>query len=271
MTPDKKLVNIKDVDTSEEDLDFETQCLVQLKNTIKRSNDPLLLTVLDNDAFLNAFLVGRKFNVCRTFETVKGYLITKHVKQTKIFRMKPHSVRHVLESGFIGLLKNRDHLGRVIGFVRCTKLDLKTMECADIARAVILLGESLWENVDDMMRNGQVGILDYSGYNFSVMTRYSFSDKLTFLNIFLHNYPMMIKNVHGINNPRIVQYALSLLRPFIPKKIKDRFLMHGSNYSGLHEHISPKILPTWLGGELSDEDAIDTKLIQRIITQDDGS
>lgn len=37
------------------------------------------------------------------------------------------------------------------------KLDLKTMECADIARAVILLGESLWENVDDMMRNGQVG------------------------------------------------------------------------------------------------------------------
>ncbi|OXA60298.1 Clavesin-1 [Folsomia candida] len=234
MTPDKKLVNIKDVDTSEEDLDFETQCLVQLKNTIKRSNDPLLLTVLDNDAFLNAFLVGRKFNVCRTFETVKGYLITKHVKQTKIFRMKPHSVRHVLESGFIGLLKNRDHLGRVIGFVRCTKLDLKTMECADIARAVILLGESLWENVDDMMRNGQVGILDYSGYNFSVMTRYSFSDKLTFLNIFL-------------------------------------FLMHGSNYSGLHEHISPKILPTWLGGELSDEDAIDTKLIQRIITQDDGS
>lgn len=39
MTPDKKLVNIKDVDTSEEDLDFETQCLVQLKNTIKRKQN----------------------------------------------------------------------------------------------------------------------------------------------------------------------------------------------------------------------------------------
>jgi hypothetical protein len=40
---------------------------------------------------------------------------------------------------------------------------------------------------------------------------------------------------------------------------------HGSDLSSLHEHISPEILPTWLGGKLSDEEAIDHDRIKRIL------
>jgi hypothetical protein len=36
------------------------------------------------------------------------------------------------------------------------------------------------------------------------------------------NYPMQVKGVHAVNNPRIVSYAYSIIRPFIPKKVKDR-------------------------------------------------
>jgi hypothetical protein len=41
--------------------------------------------------------------------------------------------------------------------------------------------------------------------------------------------------------------------------------MHGDDYGSLHEHVSPNILPTWLGGNLSDDEAVDNQLIQRII------
>jgi hypothetical protein len=43
---------------------------------------------------------------------------------------------------------------------------------------------------------------------------------------------MMIKGVHAVNNPRIVSYAYSLLRPFIPKKVKERV---GSNRRCIRE------------------------------------
>jgi len=235
-----------------------------VRQSLPDSNDPLLLSVIEDDVFLRAFLVGRKLNVKHAFETIRGYLISRHVKHVKIYRMKPRSVRHVLESGFIGVLKNRDSLGRVIGFVRCPKLDIKTMEVEDIVRSIIFLAETLFPN-PELMKHGQVGVLDYSGYTFSVMTRYSLADKIAFMNVFWNNYPMMIKGVHAVNNPRIVSYAYSLLRPFIPKKVKERLRMHGNDFASLHEYLPADILPTWLGGELSDEDAINFDLIKQII------
>jgi len=63
------------------------------------------------------------------------------------------------------------------------KLDLKTMECEDIVRASTLLAEALWSNIEEM-RKGQIAVVDYSGYNISVMTRYSLGDKITFMNVF---------------------------------------------------------------------------------------
>jgi len=44
--------------------------------------------------------------------------------------------------------------------------------------------------------------------------------------------------------------------------------VHGSSTSGLHEFVSPSILPTWLGGTLSDEEAIDSDIINALYTKE---
>jgi hypothetical protein len=58
----------------------------------------------------------------------------RHGKYRELYSMPPSSVRHILESGFFGVLKNRDREGRVIGFMRIRKIwtlkiILKTYEC----------------------------------------------------------------------------------------------------------------------------------------------
>jgi hypothetical protein len=252
------------------DIEMERKCLSELKGLIKDSKDPQLLSIVEDEEFLRIFLVGRKLNVKHAMDTAKGYLTSKYVKHPRIFQMKPKSVQHVLESGFVGFLKHRDHLGRVIAFARVPKLDLKTMECEDIVRASTLLAESLWSNMEEM-RKGQIAVIDYSGYNISVMTRYSLGDKITFMNVFWQNYPMQVKGVHAVNNPRIVSYAYSIIRPFIPKKVKERLMMHGSDMESLHKYISPDILPAWLGGNLSDEEAVDHEVVKRILSSQSSS
>lgn len=58
------------------------------------------------------------------------------------------------------------------------------MEFDEILRTAILMVENYWyehETID----KGQVFIIDYSGYNFSIFTRYSFNQKLSFAQLFL--------------------------------------------------------------------------------------
>lgn len=63
------------------------------------------------------------------------------------------------------------------------RIDIKTMEHVDIIRAITLFVETCWNKMDNV-RNGQVLIADFSGYNWSIMTRYTISQKITMINMF---------------------------------------------------------------------------------------
>ena len=95
------------------------------------------------------------------------------------------------------------------------------MEFDEITRAATLLIDHLWYD-RGVSEAGQVFILDYSGYNFSIFKRYSFMQKLNFVTLFLSNYPTKFKEVHIYNNPKLVSYTYSLIRPFLPEKLRNR-------------------------------------------------
>jgi hypothetical protein len=165
----------------------------------------------------------------------------KHGKYKDVYDMPPESVRHVIESGFFGVLKHKDSKGRMIGFMRIrnkslinkillykvlinsflAKLDIKSMEFDELMRTAILFVENYW--YDRMMiEKGQTFIIDYTGYNFTIFTRYSFTQKLNFAMLFLNNYPTRFKEAHVYNNPRLVGYTYQLIKPFLPEKLKKR-------------------------------------------------
>jgi hypothetical protein len=243
----------------------EENCLSELKQLIRESDNEHLKAVVNNDEYLRTFVVGRKYNVNHAFDTAKGHMNARHGKYRELYSMPPSSVRHVLESGFFGVLKNRDPQGRLIGFMRIPKLDIKTMEFDDIFRAAVLIVDSFWYD-RTISEKGQIFIVDYSGYNLSIFTKYSFNQKLNFALLFLNNYPTRFKEAHIYNNPRIVSYTYSLIKPFLPEKLRKRIFLHGHNRALLHDKISPDILPQSMGGNLTDEEAIDFDLVNKILS-----
>lgn len=72
-------------------------------------------------------------------------------------------------------------------------------------------------------------LIDYACYNLTIFRRYSFKQKLSFAQLFLNNYPTKIKEVHVINNPKLVGITYSLIRPFLPEKLRKRVSIYLTN------------------------------------------
>lgn len=68
--------------------------------------------------------------------------------------------------------------------IKTAKLDILRMEFDEILRAATLLVDYYWTDYA-AIESGQVVIIDYSGYNLSIFRRYSFTEKLNFVMLFL--------------------------------------------------------------------------------------
>ncbi|KFM78185.1 Clavesin-2, partial [Stegodyphus mimosarum] len=63
--------------------------------------------------------------------------------------------------------------------------------------------------------------------------------------------PCIVKEIHLINMPPIFKVGWKLVKPLLSEKIRKRIMFHKSTeWNSLHNLISPKILPSELGGML---------------------
>lgn len=62
-------------------------------------------------------------------------------------------------------------------------------------------------------------------------------------------FPARFKGIHFIGQPWYVEAALTVIKPFLNEKIKERIFVHGNNLSTLHEHVHKDVLPAEMGGE----------------------
>jgi len=61
--------------------------------------------------------------------------------------------------------------------------------------------------------------------------------------------PLRIKSVNLVNTPTWFQFVYAIvIRPLMKKKIRERYIDHGSSFVKLHEVIDPKVLPPAYGG-----------------------
>lgn len=62
-------------------------------------------------------------------------------------------------------------------------------------------------------------------------------------------FPAKFKAIHFIAQPWYVDIALAVIKPFLNSKTCERFHLHGTNLSTLHDCLAKDILPPELGGE----------------------
>ncbi|KAG5684846.1 hypothetical protein PVAND_014057 [Polypedilum vanderplanki] len=228
------------------------RALIILKDLIGASRDLALRdkSCYSDDEFLYRFLFARKFNVSEAFQLLINYQLYRQKNHDLLQRLcvLDDTIQMALRDGFPGVLRKRDRRGRKVLVFFASNWDFTQYSLLTVYRAMLLTLEKLIENKQNQA-NGFVAIVDWT--NFTLKQSAHLNPKILKLMIegLQDSFPVRFKGIHFIGQPWFVEAALSVIKPFLNAKTRERIKLHGSNLSTLHEAVARDILPSELGGE----------------------
>lgn len=207
---------------------------------------PNLRTRVD-DAFLLRFLRARKFDYDRALQLLVNYYSCRKGWPELFMDLRPSAVKPVLDSGFLTVLPHSDKEGRRVVCIRPGRWNPRDYPITENVRAMYLSLEKLIESEETQV-NGIVILADYGGVGLSQASHFGPFIAKKVIGILQDGFPIRIKAVNVINEPRIFKGIFAILRPFLKEKIVKRFFLHGSDLSSLHSNVPKAILPDEYGG-----------------------
>lgn len=221
-----------------------------LRNLIQRSDDRELKdNMQQDDKSLLKFLYARKFDVNDSYELIRNYYWYRR-KNPEIFRnftIQAEDIRKSLENGLPGVLESRDRKGRCILIVNGINWDC-SYSLMSIYRALLYTLEFLIQNIHNQA-NGFVVLVDWTEFSFRQTTNLKPSVLKTMIEGLQDCFPARFKGIHFIGQPWYVEAALTVIKPFLKDKTKERIYVHGNNLSTLHNYVHVDVLPAEMGGE----------------------
>jgi hypothetical protein len=216
----------------------------------------------EDDELLLRFLKGRKYRAKHAWETVKRHGEVRFDHYPEVFPPTlPKEALPFLDNHIVGVLKARDSKGRRIVYFNANEWDTGKYSLELITTLTPFCIERVLRD-EDAMNNGVVIIQENSGIGWKHAKEYSLPAMLRILNVCHFAYPTKMKAVYFVNFPYFLTFLYGLLKPFLPKKLRERFLLtsSGRKFEDVHKAISPDILPKFLGGNLETHEAVDQDL-----------
>ncbi|XP_053545740.1 alpha-tocopherol transfer protein-like [Bombina bombina] len=207
---------------------------------------PNLKTRID-DSFLLRFLRARKFDYDRALQLLVNYYSCRKGWPEVFNNLRPSAVKPVLDSGFLTVLPNKDAEGRRIVCIRPGQWTPRDFPITENIRAMYLSLEKLVESEETQV-NGIVILADYDGVGLSQASHFGPFMAKKVIGILQDGFPIRIKAVNIINEPRIFKGIFAILKPFLKEKIVNRFFLHGSDLNSLHNNVPKSTLPEEYGG-----------------------
>uniref|UniRef100_A0A8C3R4E1 Alpha tocopherol transfer protein like n=1 Tax=Cyanoderma ruficeps TaxID=181631 RepID=A0A8C3R4E1_9PASS len=193
------------------------------------------------------FLRARKFDYDRALQLLVNYHTCRRTWPEVFSNLKPSAIKPVLESGFVTVLPHRDPQGRHVVCIRPDRWTPSNYPITENIRAIYLTLEKLIQSEETQV-NGIVILADYKGVSLSKASHFGPFVAKKVIGILQDGFPIRIKAVNIINEPRIFKGIFAIIKPFLKEKIANRFFLHGCNLNSLHQNIPPVILPEEYGG-----------------------
>ncbi|XP_062361210.1 alpha-tocopherol transfer protein-like isoform X4 [Cinclus cinclus] len=193
------------------------------------------------------FLRARKFDYDRALQLLVNYHTCRRTWPEVFSNLKPSAIKPVLESGFVTVLPHRDPQGRHVVCIRPDRWTPSNYPITENIRAIYLTLEKLIQSEETQV-NGIVILADYKGVSLSKASHFGPFVAKKVIGILQDGFPIRIKAVNIINEPRIFKGIFAIIKPFLKEKIANRFFLHGCDLNSLHHNIPPVILPEEYGG-----------------------
>ncbi|XP_052507373.1 alpha-tocopherol transfer protein-like isoform X3 [Budorcas taxicolor] len=225
---------------------------VQALRDMVRKECPNLNTSLE-DAFLLRFLRARKFDYDRALQLLVNYHSCRRSWPEVFNNLRPSALKEVLASGFLTVLPHTDPRGCHVLCLRPDRWIPSNYPITENIRAIYLTLEKLIQSEETQV-NGIVILADYKGVSLSKASHFGPFIAKKVIGILQDGFPIRIKAVHVVNEPRIFKGIFAIIKPFLKEKIANRFFLHGSDLNSLHTNLPRNILPREYGGTAGELD-----------------
>lgn len=230
--------------------------LAQLRAAVSAKPFPL---VREDDQFLLPFLRSRKYEIPRCYTVLKTFCAFWYGSPGIVEGLCAEKVRETYELGFLSMLwdpvdeseRVKDDMGNSISLLEISKMDYTRVAPDDQARLSLYLLLPLFED-ESMSRKGLTILESFDGFSITkaafVAKKQSSAEGQKMMAMGLDTFPMRIRRILLIKQPRWFNWFWSLVQIFIRKKLRDRLVLLGDDMSKLHAIVPPAKLPPAFGG-----------------------
>lgn len=214
--------------------------------------------------FLLMFLRARKFDVDKAFQLYINYHTFRHKHANMLTDLNLKSVEHVLHSRVIQVLDSRCSDGSKVLCVYPKNWDISAVPFVDNFRATFLILDRLIEDEETQVHGFSV-VYNFTDSSFMSMLKVAQSELITkgvLIELLQESFPARFKGVHLMHQPWYVSMVLSVIRPFMKQKLRDRIHSHGDDLSSMYDFIDEGSLPVEFGGTLDCDNNATFKLFQ---------
>ncbi|XP_023213637.1 clavesin-2-like [Centruroides sculpturatus] len=200
-----------------------------------------------DDIFLLSFLRARKFDREKALKLLKNYYSTRK-KYPNVFKnLRPSALEEFLQMNIFS--STRFDNDKVLGIALTSRCDPTKVRIIDLIKCNIVLLD-LELNDHPIQVNGCTTIIDFDTFSWKHMIQFTPGIIQLCVSCTYQSIPIRYKTIHFFNCNKYVRILYAMFSPLLPRKIKKRIRLYGSDFTELHKEIDPKYLPAELGGKL---------------------
>uniref|UniRef100_A0A3B5LIG7 CRAL-TRIO domain-containing protein n=1 Tax=Xiphophorus couchianus TaxID=32473 RepID=A0A3B5LIG7_9TELE len=202
-----------------------------------------------SDGFLIRFLRARDFDLTLSLKLLLNYLHWRRESPEISTCLSPSSVFGLLKTSYHAVLPQRDHAGSRVLIYRIGQWNPKDWSAFQVFRVSLMTSEIISRETETQRRGLKV-IFDLKGWSLGHALQINPSLARKISSVLSDSFPLKVRGIHLVNEPIFFHPVFTMIRPFLPDKIKQRVHMHGTDFHRtLSDLFSPDVLPPEYGGE----------------------
>ncbi|XP_035212997.1 alpha-tocopherol transfer protein-like [Stegodyphus dumicola] len=244
--------------------DVRKQALIFFKQLIE--NEPNFYPFMD-DTFFLMFLRCKKYDVQKAFNSFLNFYRFKK-KYSGIFTdFLPSDLRKVMSMNSFKDSELRTKDGGIVGILLLGNHKWEQASIEDIVATILHIGLITYRREATQISGGRI-IIDFRNVTWHQFLTCASPTMLGLVFSSVENcWPYRLKAIHLVNEPKAFSLFFSMLKFAMPKKVQERFHMHGNDLDGLHKYIPTEMLPEELDGTAGPMD--NTEYYKYILSHED--
>jgi len=224
------------------------------------------LNVDKDDNYLYRFLRSKSFDIptaVKLYKSTDGWM----EKNAEVLKIPFRDCIPAYQGKLLTVLKQKSENGCTMIIAKADKWEAEKMILEVIIRALFHLIEESQTTVENQI-NGIIIILDVTGLSMAKtiegISHFTLKNIKLLVGFAQGGSPVKVKEIHSLSSPLVLATTYTGFKYLLKRKMRNRIKVYYEGATAIHKIIGKDRLPHSLGGNIPDDLAEDTELMNSL-------